>query len=247
MPNLKDLSFVVCSKDDLTGLVRTLNSLDLRVLNGSTKVIVLSDYSSSQIKELKKKFNHRSFQIYEVDPRGVFSAQNYGLRKVDSDFVQFLNGGDELMEPSALSELLFNLARSDWGYGSLCVVSLDGNSRVYSFKYQMLLHRLGLRYVPHPSTIIRTKVAIELGGYDEKYNSAADHKLFVKFAQRGKPIIVKETISKFYLGGLSTRNKKLIVADSAKISREIYGYFFRSQTIDTMIWKLVLGIRAIKN
>ncbi len=247
MPDLNDLSIVVCSKNDFTGLIRTLNSLDQKVLNGSTKVIVLSDYSSSQIKELKKKFNHHSFKIYQVDPQGIFSAQNYGLRKVESDFVQFLNGGDELMEPSALSELVFNLARADWGYGNLSIVSPDSYSRVYSFRYKKLLHRLGLRYVPHPSTIMRTKVAIELGGYDEKYVSAADHKLLIKFAQRGKPITVRKTVSKFYLGGLSTRNKKLIVADCSEISREIYGYFLRSRTIDTMIWKLVLGIRALKN
>jgi glycosyltransferase involved in cell wall biosynthesis len=246
MAGLRNLSIVVCSKNDIVGLNRTLDSLHSKELEDTTKLIILSDYSNHEIEELKKKYFHHSFQVYRVEPKGIYFAQNCGLKKVGTDFVQFLNGGDELIDISGLTELLEKMTLFDWGYGSLNVISLKGKKRLYVFNYQQMLHRLGLKYVPHPSSIIRTKAAIEIGGYDETYSSAADHKLFIQLSRRGKPITVNRCISNFYLGGLSTRSEKQIVKDCADISRETFGYFLGKKNLDEYIWKCIFNIRQLK-
>ncbi len=240
---MKDLTLVICSKNDLIGLNRTLDSVNLKELRTSRKIVVLSDYSEVEIDQMKNRFNDSSFEFFTSDAKGVYHAQNFGLSRVETTFVQFLNGGDELIDVSGLKLLVAKLNGSLWGYGSLRITNLSGKTSKYSFRYVKLLHRLGLKYVPHPSSVINTKAALELGGYDENYQSAADHKLFLLLSQQGKPVVVKNCISNFYLGGVSTRKNEFIVNDCANISREIFGNYFKFSMLDKIVWKTILGLR----
>lgn len=244
---MNDLSIVICSKNDLIGLNRTLASVNLKELRTSKKIVVLSDYPKIEIDQLKSKVSDPSFEFLTIDAMGIYNAQNFGLARVETTFVQFLNGGDELIDVSGLKLLVAKLDGSLWGYGSLRITKLSGKTIKYNFHYMRLLHRLGLKYVPHPSSVINTKAALELGGYDENYQTAADHKLFLLLSRQGKPVVVKNSISNFYLGGVSTRNNELSVNDCANISREIFGNYFKLSKLDKMIWKTILGLRNIRN
>jgi hypothetical protein len=244
---MNDLTIVICSKRDLTGLNRTLNSVNLKELTTTKKIIVLSDYPEIEIDQMKSKFNEPSFEFLTSDAKGIYNAQNFGLSQVKTTFVQFLNGGDELVDVSGLKLLVAKLEGSLWGYGSLRITKLSGKTYNYSFHYMKLLHRLGLKYIPHPSSVINTKAILELGGYDENYQSAADHKLFLLLSRQCKPIVISDCISNFYLGGASTRSNELIVNDSANISREIFGNYFKSSRLDRMVWKTVMGLRNTRN
>ena len=244
---MNDLTIVICSKKDLTGLNKTLESVNIKELRTSRKIVVLSDYSKIEIDQMKSKFNDSSFEFLACDAKGIYHAQNFGLARVETTFVQFLNGGDELIDVSGLKLLMAKLDGSLWGYGSLRITKLSGKTIKYSFHYMKLLHRLGLKYVPHPSSVINTKAALELGGYDENYQSAADHKLFLLLSRQGKPVVVKNCISNFYLGGASTRNNELIVSDCANISREIFGDYFKFSNLDKMVWKTILCLRNTRN
>jgi hypothetical protein len=244
---MNDLTIVICSKKDLTGLNRTLDSVNLKELRTSRKIVVLGDYSKIEIDQIKSKFNDSSFEFFASDAKGIYHAQNFGLARVETTFVQFLNGGDELIDVTGLKLLVAKLDGSLWGYGSLRITKLSGKTIKYSFHYMKLLHRLGLKFVPHPSSVINTKAALKLGGYDENYQSAADHKLFLLLSREGKPVVVKNCISNFYLGGVSTRSNELIVNDCANISREIFGNYFKFSNLDKMVWKTILGFRNAIN
>lgn len=244
---MNDLTVVICSKNDMIGLNRTLDSVNHLELRTSKKIVVLSEYSRIEIDDIKNKFNDSSFEFLTTDAKGIYHAQNFGLARVETTFVQFLNGGDELIDVSGLKLLVTKLNGSLWGYGSLRITKLSGKTVKYSFHYMRVLHRLGLKYVPHPSSVISTKAALELGGYDENYQSAADHKLFLLLSREGKPVVIKNCISNFYLGGVSTRNNELIVNDCANISREIYGNYFKFSNLDKIVWKIILGLRNTRN
>ena len=244
---MNDLSIVICSKKDLIGLNRTLNSVNLKELRTTKKIVVLSDYPKREIDQMKNKFNDPSIVFLTSEAKGVYNAQNFGLSRVETKFVQFLNGGDELIDVSGLKLLVAKLDGSLWGYGSLRITKLSGKTIKYSFQYIKLLHRLGLKYVPHPSSVINTKAALEVGGYDENYQSAADHKLFLLLSRQCKPVVVKNSISNFYLGGVSTRSNELIVNDCANISREIFGNYFKFSNLDKMVWKTILNLRNTRN
>lgn len=244
----EELSIVVCSKSDYPGLEGTLASLIALDKDLPQIILILSGYLESEIEKIQKDFSNLKSELLHVPSQGIYHAQNLGLSKVKKRLVLFLNGGDKLESPAGLKYLVSELGESSWGYGEIDIVGEDfKNRKRYRFKYNNFLHRLGLKYVPHPATVINAKKAIELGGFDEKYESAADHKLLLMFSKSSKPVVVRRQISTFYRGGVSTRKQFEVVNDCKNISYELFGYFFKNKFLDRLVWYfLFMGKKILK-
>jgi hypothetical protein len=240
------LTIIVCSKADPSGLNRTL--LSLRKLHHDIPevILVLSGYSNTELNSIETYFSDLNVIVISTPALGIYEAQNIGLHKAHNQFALFLNGGDELASTVGISNLVREVGEGKWGYGAIRLIKPSTNDfKYYYFKYRKILHRLGLKYVPHPGSIIDVQQGIKLGAFDTKYRSSADHKLLLAFAKISKPVVIKDLISDFYLEGTSTRSQKDIVADCKKISREEFGFFARNKFIDQLIWKIVLNIRYL--
>jgi glycosyltransferase involved in cell wall biosynthesis len=245
----QNLSIVTCSKSDEVGLTKTLDSLRTLESDFPQVILVLSQYSTPQIEKLRNKYSDLNINIIQVEAEGIYVAQNRGLQAAKSKFTLVLNGGDCIASESALRDLLINTENSQWGYGSLEIIDpLSGAKSIYKFNnYSLILHRLGLKFVPHPATIVRTETAKKNGGFDKKFQIAADQKMLLNFASKYKPVTTNRVVTIFYRGGESSRTPEKIVSDFSAISRELFGYFFKSRLIDNVIWKIVLVIRRFKS
>jgi hypothetical protein len=241
----KELTVVTCSRSDFNGLSITLKSLTSFYSDMPRVVLVLSEYSQDEIDLINSEFAVLNPDVYQIDPNGIYNAQNFGLNKVNTRLMLILNGGDSLLAQAALQLLVQKLGSGDWGYGACRFVDpISGDSRVYQFsKYSQVLHRVGLKFVPHPSVVVDVSKAREFGGFDLEYKIAADQKMLLQFAKNSEPITIADTISSFELGGASSRKSSEIVNDFSNISHEIFGYFFHSKKIDKIIWKIVLILR----
>ena len=242
----KKLTIIVCSKEDASGLNLTL--LSLRKLHHDIPeiILVLSGYSNEELRSIETSFSDLNLILISTPALGIYEAQNIGLYRAHNQFALFLNGGDELAGPIGITNLVKKVGENNWGYGAIRLIKPSTNDfKHYYFKYRRILHRLGLKYVPHPGTIINVQQGIKLGAFDTKYKISADHKLLLAFAKISKPVVIKELISHFYLEGASTRSQKDIVTDCKKISREEFGFFARNKFIDELVWKIVLNIRDL--
>jgi len=241
----QELTVVTCSRNDFVGLSRTLKSLTSFYSDMPKVVLVLSEYSQVEINLINSEFAVLSPEIYQINPDGIYSAQNFGLNKVRTRLMLILNGGDSLLTQAALQLLVEKIGTSDWGYGACRFVDpTHGNTRVYRYSnYSLLLHRVGLKFVPHPSVLVDASKAKAIGGFDLNYKIAADQKMLLQFAKNSKPIIITETIASFELGGASSRKSSEIVDDFMNISHEIFGYFFNSRKLDKFIWMFALILR----
>ena len=240
-----ELTVVTCSKNDFPGLRRTLESLTCFQSDMPRVILVLSEYSKVEVDLINSEFAVLNPDIYQIDANGIYNAQNFGLNKVRTRLMLILNGGDSLLSQASLQLLVQKIGTDDWGYGACRFVDpIRGNSRIYQFSnYLRLLHRFGLKFVPHPSVLVNAGKAREFGGFDLNYKIAADHKMLLQFAKNAKPITIAETIASFELGGASSRKSSESVNDCMNISHEIFGYFFRSRTLDRIIWRIILIIR----
>ena len=240
-----ELTVVTCSKNDISGLKRTLESLTNFRSDMPKLVLVLSDYSETEIELIKSEFNMLSPDIYQINSNGIYNAQNFGLNIVKTRLMLVLNGGDSLISPKSLENLVDKIGKRDWGYGACRFVDPNlGSARVYKYlNYSRLLHRLGLRFVPHPSVVVDADKARKFGGFDLHYKIAADQKMILQFANTSAPVTIPEIIASFELGGASSRKSIEIVSDFRRISNEIFGYFFNSKVVDKIVWFLVLTIR----
>ena len=109
-----------------------------------------------------------------------------------------------------------------------------------------ILHLLGLKFVPHPSSIVPIDLLSKLGGFDLKYPVAADQKMLLQCSLVSKPFVLRMPISNFKLGGISTRTPIEIVRDFKSISQELLPrwHLFNLPLINP--WKAVLLVRKLK-
>ena len=244
-----ELTTVVISKKDLSGLNETLNSFSYLDKNFPKLILVLSEYSAKEIEGLRTRYKYLNPEIYSIKPNGPYSAMNFGLEKTKTNFVNFLHGGDSYAEGPAILNLLERMGNNSIGYGEIEIISSTNTKLMnYSFKkYNVLLHRLGLKYIPHPATIVSTKAAKSAGGFDLNYSVAADQKMLLQLAKDNPPIILSQVIATFKLGGISTRSTEKIVSDFKKISFEIYGYFLENKTVDSILWNCNKTFRFVYN
>jgi hypothetical protein len=210
-------------------------------------IVVHTNYSQREINNLASTFPSLKIKLIESNKNGIYEAMNLGIENSNQDFLFFLNGGDELINLKGLCKLVNKMKHSTWGYGGLIITkSLGTFNREYTFKpYVQVLHRLGIKYVPHPSSIVRRSTILKMGGFNTAFRVAADQELFIRLSLLERPIIIKDNISNFFLGGESSRLQNQIMNDFKKISHQNFGFFFNSRIIDLYIWKIMLFIRKI--
>lgn len=247
MCKLDDLSIIVCSRNDSVGLKTTLKSLELINNSNFELILVLSDYSKNEIENIRLLVKVCNFIVVDTSAKGVYSAMNLGISRASKEFILFLNGGDALFSADNLQGLLAKIGKNSWGFGAINILKKE-NHKCYRFKpYFKNLHRLSLKFVPHPATIYRTSFVEKLGRFDTKFKIAADQKMALQASKISSPVTSRLIISNFNLGGISdNRTSHDVVNDFRRISHELNGYFFGIQKIDTLIWCLVLKIRNCK-
>lgn len=237
-----ELTVVTCSKNDISGLKKTLKSLISFQSDLPKIILILSDYSKEEIELINNEFHRLKPSIFQIKAAGIYNAQNFGLQNVKTRLVMILNGGDSVLSQASIQKLVQKIGASKWGYGTCELVNpINGVVRIYrNYPYLRFLHRLGLKFVPHPSVIVDVEQARQYGGFDPKLNISADQKMLLQFANDSRPITIKETISSFELGGASSRDPSEIVKDFTKISHEIFGYFLGIKLIDKFLWRASL-------
>ena len=228
----------------MPGLYRTLESF--RKQSNIQNILVLSNYKHKEVERIKVSFKHLNLNCFEIDGYGIYNAMNFGLNKVSTQYFMCLNGGDRLLDLENLNKLLGKIAGNKWGYGAVKIINpFGGFQRIYKFnRYSILVHRFSLKYVPHPSVIMDTAYARKLGGFDEKFKVSADQKLMMKFGMNFDPVVSKEVISEFYLGGNSTRSQLEVIADFKAISKDLFEPIFGSRHTEILLWNIISKLRV---
>lgn len=241
------LGIVTCSKSDLNGLLRTLHSLSLALNSFDELVLVLSDYKNKEINLIKEASRLFNSKVLVTESEGIYSAMNAGAKKLKTEFVLFLNGGDELLDGEALQNLVRKIGNRNWGYGSIVITKMGSSkSRKYSFnRYSIWQHRLGIKYVPHPATVIRGAIFSRMAGFDVSLSVASDQGLMLSLARKWQPVIIRESISRFYLGGESTRTEIEINENFKLLSNKIFGPILSSRVVDDFIWSILKRLRIL--
>jgi len=245
---LQSLTVVTCGKGNLSEVKETLNSLMKFQAGFPNIVLVLSNFSESEIKELETEFSRLAPAIYQVPAEGVYSAMNHALEQIHAGHVLFLNSGDLIASESALDALTLRCQPDKWGYAE-AIISNEKSTLLTKYRfhpYIRLLHLLGLKYVPHPSSIVPLNLLSKLGGFDLQYPVAADQKILLQCSLISKPVVLKMPISYFKLGGISTRAPIEIVQDFKSISQDLLPKWHLYNLPLINPWRVVLLVRKLK-
>ena len=202
------LTVVTVTKDDPDGLRRTLRSLQVQDHTGVECLIIDSSGDRAYVVELAREYGDFARVIW-VEPSGIYSAMNSGLRDASGEFVYFLNGGDELASDDVLAHIRsrVTVGTVDWAYGAIEIVHTDG-SRIVTPPWDFANereHAFSRGHFPaHQGTVVRTEVLRRVGGFDPSFRIAADYATFLRLAQVGPPVELDVTVAQFHEGGVST-------------------------------------------
>lgn len=201
------LSVITVVKDAETDFTETLRSV--QVQQGSRFEYVVVD-SSSNREAISSLVQDLSIEYFWVAPGGIYSAMNFGLECAEGDYVYFLNAGDTLVGDSVLEEVSNTLRKYQptWMYADVLMTDPSGRKvEIPDWDYrEERLHLFSRGHFPcHQGTFVKRSVLSELGGFDTRFEVAADYEAFLRLSAIDDPIKLNVVVADFKLGGQSSK------------------------------------------
>ena len=203
-----DLTIIVLTKDNLNELKNTLESIEIHcegvnvlIIDGSKNKL---EYNKSLINNLKKE----NYYTYEYKPliKGIYPSMNYAIKLVITEYLMFLNAGDNLL--NSPKQIVLNLKNSDNICGFSSAVILNNlKQRLYispplgikKFHLWFLLGQLPI----HQSMIISTRWS-KKNLYPTNCQISSDNVIKKKIISSKKFFFSRNILVNFSLGGLSS-------------------------------------------
>ena len=221
------LSVISVVRNDKAGFARSLTSLLEQNLRDWELVVVDGSDDSQEIPDLLRSDNDsQSIHYMWHEPHGVYDAMNIGLHAAKGRWVYFLNAGDEFHTVDVLARVHGSLMSKDdgWAFGPIEIIHRDGSSVVTpKWDYQRERSTFFSRglFPAHQGTFVKRELLADSGGFDLRYQVAADYAAFLKLSQMSDPVELPFTIATFREGGLSTIQWKESLRDFNRARKEI--------------------------
>ena len=195
------LTIVTVSRADLSGLERTLRSIDQQDEKNFENLVILSGYTDAERALIEKSSPaYRKF-IFDRD-KSLYNAMNIGLTAANGNYVVFLNGGDFFFSSAVSKQISDHLS----GHKQMCI-----NYRTIQIYDDLAFIRpsiknLKQRRVPFGHQGFVCPISETPGErilYDESNYIAADVAWMKAKIDKYGTIVSEEIIAVHELGGLS--------------------------------------------
>ncbi|HEY1193475.1 glycosyltransferase family 2 protein [Flavobacterium sp.] len=199
------ISIITINYNNLGGLMATVTSVKNQTWQ-AFEYIVIDGGSEDGTKEyLESQTNFLDFWVSEKDS-GIYNAMNKGIKAATGEYLLFLNSGDHFFNEKALELNHHFLTEKDLICFNLQMVR-NGVSKIAKSPTNLFFSDLYTSSLPHPSTFIKRQLFDIVGLYDEDFKIVSDWKFFILalFKHNCTYLKVEETLSTFYLDGISSR------------------------------------------
>lgn len=151
--------------------------------------------------------------LIESQQLGISHAMNEGASMATGEFIMFLHSDDLFFDKNSLGALERSASSGNvsWVSGACEYIDALGNNcgkgADVSYTRSKLLRS---NIVSHPSTILRTRILTELGGFDDSLKYAMDYDLWLRVSQVENLVRLPDYVAKFRIHdqSLSSANAK---------------------------------------
>jgi len=165
--------------------------------------IVIDGGSTDGSVEILRRFEDKlAYWVSEPD-RGQTDALIKGFSRATGEILAWLNS-DDLYEPHTLWEVADFFSRHpevQFVYGDALWIDTEG--RVLKPKKEIAFSRFiwlyDHNYIPQPSAFWRRELYEAVGGLDPRFDLAMDADLWIRFAEKTKPVHVRRVWSRMRL------------------------------------------------
>ncbi len=224
---------------------RTCESIANQTYQNFEWIIVDGGSTDGTVKIIKDYAPRINLLISEPD-KGIYNAMNKGIKLANGEYTNFMNGGDEFTAPNTLETVVKQGLTSDIIYGDEYKIENEESSICKSWDIitkDILFYRYG---IAHQSVFTKTTI-LKKYLFNEKYIISADFDFFVKVFKKGyKFTKIPVIINKFYVDGISSKNRDLCSKEYKEIRRnhfKIKSYINEHDKIKNLLEFLYNSIR----
>jgi len=204
--------------------------------------VVIDGASRDATLSILESYRPRLGKLISEPDDGIYDALNKGIRHATGDVIGFLHADDLFENDGVLGKVAAAFAdpNIDAVYGDLVYVRDDNVERIIRYwksgRYDQAALSKGWM-PPHPTFYVRRAVYERLGGFDPRYQIAADYDTVLRFLAVGKirAVYIPEVLVRMRVGGVSNRSLRTILRKSTEDLRVLRTN--RVGGIGALIWK----------
>ena len=201
---MKKITIVTINYNDVKGLTKTFKSVFNQTFKDFEYVVIDGGSNDGSVACIEENASKINYWVSEKDA-GIYNAMNKGVLKANSEYILFINSGDELANPQALENAVDYLNGEDLVSFQINYVG-ENSTRLFSSPKTIDFSFLYSSTIPHPSTFIKRDLFNKIGLYDEELKIVSDWKFFLEAIVNYKATYLKVeyVLSNFYLDGVSS-------------------------------------------
>ncbi len=223
-------------------LERTIQSI-LAQNDQNFEYIIVDGKSKDGTLRIASTYKNRVNQLISEPDKGLYDAMNKGLKLAKGDFVWFMNAGDEINDPTAVSRIAQSVTpQTDVLYGDTYFVNNEG--KIQGLRSEITPHNLpkNLKWqdmklgmlVCHQAFIVRKSIAPL---YIEN-NLSADVDWEIECLKRARKIQYLDfVVAKYLTGGVSNQQLKRSLLDRYEVLKKHFGVMGALMAHVQILWR----------
>ena len=218
------LSVITVVYNNALDIERTLLSV-LNQTYAQIEYIVVDGLSTDGTLDIIKQYQSRISKLISEKDKGIYDAMNKGLAAATSDYVIFMNSGDEFYAADTVAKVFATAADADIYYGETEMVNEQRESlgqRRHRAPEQF--NWRGFNYgmsISHQAIYIKRSLAEP---YNPAYQLSADIDWIIRAAKKAEKIVkVDGYVAKYLVGGMSKLKHRQSLIERFNIMKAHYG------------------------
>jgi len=171
------VSIITINLNNKEGLERTIRSVIEQTYADYEYIVIDGGSTDGSIQVIKQNQSKITHWISEKDT-GIYNAMNKGISMAKGEYCLFLNSGDYLVSSEIITKVFSKNYVEDILYGELIFDFGEGRKDIAKLPEKLDNTYLYNDNIWHPATFIKRLLLQSVGGYNEKYNIAADYDFF---------------------------------------------------------------------
>ena len=172
-----NLSIITINKNNAQGLEKTCLSVVSQTYTDFEWIVIDGASDDNSIEIIKKYTDKMSYWISEPDS-GIYNAMNKGIRQSKGQFCLFLNSGDWLVSSTTLTDVFKEINEdniSEIFYSD----KINSNGTINKYTKMLNVNSLLDSPINHQNSLIKRKLFIEHGLYNEDFKISSDWEYFL--------------------------------------------------------------------